>query len=430
MTRIGLMAGAALLALVSCGDREEILVGERTDLRGESLDEASRSVPISLPGAQTLGAWTHKAASADHDSPHAALSATPSLVLSVPIGEGEDRRHRITADPVIADGRVFTVDSRAKVMAHSTAGLPLWSTSAAPVGPVDDVSGAGLAVEGGKLFVSTAFGELVALDAATGRRIWSQLIGAAAAGAPTVSGGTVFVVGRDATAWALDAGTGRVRWTDQGTPSPSGVVGGASPAVSGDIVVLPFGSRELQGKLRDGGTSLWTGNVAGTRVGRVYASITDITGDPVIDGGTVYAGSPSGRIDAFGLRSGEQLWSAEEGAMSPVVVAGGSVFAVTDQAELVRLDSTSGDRIWGTELPYFKTNLIRKRKDVHVHFGPVLAGGRLWVASSDERLRAFSPQSGALIAEVPLPGGAATNPAVVNGTLYVVNTKGRLLAFR
>jgi len=431
MTRFGLLTGAALIALASCGEREEILVGPRMDLRGETGQQVDRALPITLPAPVTLGAWTHKAAAADHDIPHASFSAQPRLAMSVPIGQGEDRRHRISADPVVSDGRIYTVDSRARVTALTTAGQPIWSASASPAGePVNDASGAGLAVSGGRLFVSTAFGQLIAMNAATGQRLWTQDLGAAAAGAPTVVGDRVYVIGRDATAWALDANTGRVRWTAQGTPSPSGVVGGAAPAVSGDMIVLPFASRELHGLLRDGGTSLWTSTVAGTRVGRVYASITDISGDPVIDGGTVYAGSPSGRIDAFELSSGRRLWSAEEGAMSPVVVAGGSVFAVSDQAELVRLDAATGARIWGTELPYFKTNLIRRRKDVYAHYGPVLGGGRLWVASSDGRLRGFSPRSGALEVDVPLPDGAATNPVIAGGVLYVVNTAGRLLAFR
>jgi outer membrane protein assembly factor BamB len=60
----------------------------------------------------------------------------------------------------------------------------------------------------------------------------------------------------------------------------------------------------------------------------------------------------------------------------------------------------------------------------------VLAGGRLWVASGDGTLRAFSPSDGAMIVEIALPGGAAAPPAVAGGVLYVVTRDGRLLAFQ
>lgn len=116
--------------------------------------------------------------------------------------------------------------------------------------------------------------------------------------------------------------------------------------------------------------------------------------------------------------------------MSPVAVAGGSVFTVSDQAELVRLDAATGERIWGTELPFFKKNRITRREAVFAHYGPVIAGGRLWVGSSDGVLRSFDPVTGALAGQVELPGGAATNPVIVNQTLYIVSKTGRLLAFR
>lgn len=431
MTRIGLTLGAALLVLQGCGDREEILLGERMDLREDETSVAvDRAVPLSLPAAVAAQDWTHKAYAPDHDLPHAALAPNPSLRFAASIGSAEDRRHRIFADPVVADGRIFTIDSRARVMAHSLTGQPLWSASVIPVGEADGgATGTGLAVSDGTLYVSTAYGELLALDAATGQRIWVQDLGAAAAGAPTVSGGTVYIVGRDATGWAIDAATGRVQWTETGTPAPTGVAGGAAPAVSDGMVVFPYASRELRGVL-SGGTSRWTTSVAGSRAGRVYAGITDISGDPVIDGQTVYAGSPSGRINAFALTSGERLWSAEDGAMSPVVVTGGSVFAVSDQNELIRLDASTGERIWDTPLPLFERNLVGRRKAVFKHYGPVLAGGRLWVASSDARLRAFDPVTGVQVAEVEMPGGATTNPVVAGQTLYVVSEEGQLLAFR
>ncbi|WOI54863.1 PQQ-binding-like beta-propeller repeat protein [Palleronia sp. LCG004] len=436
MHKTALLFGICALALGACGDRQVVLTGERLDTRAD-LSAPDPGGPrdvaraISLPPAVAVGDWTHRAADPSHTPAHAAFSASPQQIFSVPIGRGDGRRHRISADPVVSGGRIFTVDSRALVMAHGLNGAALWERDVTPPGESPDAaSGAGLAVSGNRLFVSTGFGRLHALDVTSGRILWSQDLGASAAGAPTVVGDRVFVVGRDATGWAIDAATGRVEWTTNGTPSPSGVMGGAAPAVSGDLVVMPFASRELVGLFRQGGTQRWISDVAGSRRGRVYASITDISGDPVIVGGTVYAGSPAGRINAVDLATGDLLWSAEEGAMSPVVVAGGSVFAVSDRSELVRLDAATGDRIWGAEMPFFVRSAPRAREGIYAHYGPVLAGGRLWVASGDGYLRAFAPQSGALVGRVALPGGAATNPAIVNGTLYVVSSDGRLLAFR
>lgn len=430
-----LVAIAVALMLQGCAGNEIVLTGKRLDLRTD-LDApaevtGNQARPIALAAPRAIGEWSHVASGPDHDIPHATLSAVPRLALSVPIGAGEDRRRSITADPVVSGGRIFTVDSRAQLAAHDLGGRALWTRSLVPSArDAGDAAGGGLAVSGGRVFATTGFGTVTAVDAATGRVLWTQDVDAGIAGAPTVAGDRVYVVARDATAWSIDAGSGRVQWTLNGTRSDAGIVGGAAPAVAGNLAVLPFASRELVGVLPDGGTRLWTSNVAGTRLGRAYAAIGDISGDPVISGGRVFAGSPSGRTNAFDLRSGEQLWSAADGAMSAPLVAGGSVFVVSDQAELVRLDAANGEAVWKTPLPYYRAGRIGRRRGVTAHFGPVLAGGRLWVASSDGLLRGFDPASGVQRAAVNLPGGAATNPALANGALYVVSREGRLLAFR
>lgn len=432
--RTGRALGLALLLLAGCGAQDVILPGERLDIRArpDQTGVANLSQPIRLSAQVNQDAWTHRAGSASHTIQHPALSATPVQIWASKIGEAADRRHRITADPVATGGRVFTLDSRATVAATSTAGAPLWARDLTPAGEnPNDASGGGLATAGDRVFVTTGFGELVALETGSGAELWRQKLEAPATGAPTIFGGLVYVVTRDSRAWAIEADTGRIRWQLAGTPSGSGIVGGAGPAVNARLAVFPFGSAELVATLPKGGLRLWQGSVSGARLGRAYANITDVTGDPVIRGQVIYAGNPSGRTVALDSVSGERLWTAQDGATGPVWVDGGSVFLVSDQAEIVRLNATTGARIWAVTLP----NVVPVRRqararDVYTHFGPVLAGGRLWVGSGDGQLRGFDPVDGSLVATVPLPGGAATRPIVVAGSLYIVSQDGELLAFR
>ena len=123
-----------------------------------------------------------------------------------------------------------------------------------------------------------------------------------------------------------------------------------------------------------------------------------------------------------------RLWTAGEGSYSPVVAFDNSVFLVSDESKLVRLDARNGDVIWAVDLPYYKRD--RTRKDAYAHFGPVLAGGRLLVASSDGGLRSFDPASGAMLSMVDIPSGAASPPAIVGGVLYILSAKGQLHAYR
>jgi outer membrane protein assembly factor BamB len=106
------------------------------------------------------------------------------------------------------------------------------------------------------------------------------------------------------------------------------------------------------------------------------------------------------------------------------------VFLISDQAELIRLDRETGEKIWGTDLPYFVRERLKRRKRIFAHYGPVLAGGRLLVGSNDDQIRSFDPATGEELGSVPLRGGAASNPVIVDRTLYIVTANGQLAAFR
>ncbi|MCC5975852.1 MAG: PQQ-binding-like beta-propeller repeat protein [Rubellimicrobium sp.] len=432
----GISSALCLLALLAaCGEPEVILPGERLDLRdgmaGQQVSFANTAAPIALPAQVANADWTHRNGGPDHRITHPALPGTLSPAFSVGIGEGDSRRARITADPVVAGGRIFTLDARSGVQATSTGGQVLWTRDITPelAGP-NDASGGGISTDGRTVFVTTGFGRLTALDAATGAVRWVQELDAPGA-TPTVRGGLVYVVVRNSRALAIEADTGRIRWEFSAIPSLAGFAGGAGPATDGETVYFPIPSGEVVAVFAQGGLQRWSSVVAGTRPGFAGGlAATDISGDPVIDGGRLYVGNVSGRLAAIDRASGERIWTATEGAVSPVWPVGGSVFLVNDVNELVRIDANTGLPLWRVTLPGFVETRERRMRTRYAHYGPVLAGGRLIVASGDGVIRQFDPVSGALLGELPLPGGAASNPVVAGGALYVVSQSGQLVAFR
>jgi outer membrane protein assembly factor BamB len=445
---IKLMLGAGLLALLAaCGEKEVILEGERFPVREDlaaslpvegqpaptaAAEAANRSAPISLPGQTNASEWTHRGGNSRHLMPHAALSPTPQLAWSANIGAGSSRKNRIAAAPVVSGGRIFTIDAGSMVAATSTGGATLWTADlTADFDRGGGQSGAGLAAAGERLFVTTGYGEVVALDASSGAVLWREELDTPVSGAPATDGSVVYVSGRDGSAWALRAEDGKVVWQVIGTPGSTGYVGSAAPTISDRVVIFPSSGGELLAVLKVGnGTTVWRSSLAGKRLGKAYAFTADITGDAVLSGTTLFAGTASGRTVALSASSGERLWSAGEGALGPVALAGGSLFLVNDQAELVRLDAGTGEVIWAVPMPYFTDEKIKRRKGIYAHYGPVLAGGRVMVVSSDGLLRAFDPTDGSLTHTAEIPGGASAQPAVAGGVLYVLGGNGQLHAFR
>ncbi len=423
-------AGLMAAFLAGCGERDIKLVGEREAIRGAELLE-NQSLPMKFSSAKANADWTHRNGGPTHQISNPALGAALTQIFTVTVGEGDSRRARITAEPVVAGGVIYTLDARARVSATSTAGAPLWSVDVTPRNDnATDASGGGLSISGGTVFVTTGFGELTALDAGTGQELWSQDLDAPGTSAPTVQGDLIYVVARNSTAWALDTATGRIQWQISGSPSIANVGGGAGAAVSGDLAVFPFSSGEVIGTFPEGGTRRWQNIISGERNGNAAGIISDITSDPVISGNRVYVGNFGGQVAALDTFNGDRIWTASEGALGPVWPAGNAVFLVNDLHQLTRLDAATGAPVWRIDLNTDEVESTRRQRPVTAHYGPILAGGRLIVGSTDGLIRQFDPASGALIGTIPVDGGVAASPVVAGGTLYVITKTGQLVAFR
>jgi outer membrane protein assembly factor BamB len=423
-------AGLLAALLAGCGEKDAILPGEREAIRADA-GFVNQTAAVNFAAARVNADWTHRNGDADHQISHPALGATLTQIFAVNVGEGDSRRARITSEPVVAGGVVYTLDARAGVTATSTSGAPVWAVDVAPRNDgASDASGGGLSVAGGTVFVTTGFGELTALDAASGAEIWTQDLDAPGTSAPTVRGGLVYVVARNSTAWALDAASGRIQWQLSGTPSIANFGGGAGVAANDDIAVFPFPSGEVVATFPDGGTRRWQSVISGTRNGAAATLVSDIAGDPVISGDRVYVGNFGGQLAALDSFTGDRIWTINEGALGPVWPAGNAVFFVNDLKELVRVDAANGAPVWRMALPADEVKSTRRQPAVTAHYGPILAGGRLILASTDGVIRQFDPTSGALIGTTAIAGGAAASPVVAGGVLYVITKTGQLVAFR
>ncbi|MEM7318798.1 MAG: hypothetical protein AAF408_07225 [Pseudomonadota bacterium] len=156
--------GGAALWLSACAEPEVILPGNREDIRptDDSAVTAEKPVSISLPSQKTNASWPQGFGTAAFRTDHPALRPTPQRIWSVPIGAGDSRRQRITADPVVAGGLVYTLDAAARVTAVTTAGAPVWSVDLIPPGEGDEqATGGGLALSDGVLYNIDGWREII-----------------------------------------------------------------------------------------------------------------------------------------------------------------------------------------------------------------------------------------------------------------------------
>ena len=433
---IKLVASAAVaLTLGACDkrDKEDILPGVRLNIDGEVVSEQSfdqsPSRAISLPTMSANADWTHRNGNASHTIRHPFLSSAPSLRWSRDIGLGNTKRAFLSADPIVADGRIFTLSSDGQVTALSPSGAQIWTQALALQSDQRHIiSGGGLAYGGDRLFVTTGFGDVFAVNPATGTVNWRHKLNQAASGAPVYSNGKVIIVSGNSAVTALRADNGRISWSRDTQQSATGLLGAGGAAAAGRVAYIPFATGEVTATLVESGFQLWTQALSGGRAGVAREFVNAFSGEPVVTNDTVYVGTQAGKLTAINKRTGERRWTINDGALAPVWPVAGSLFMLSDENKLKRLDASDGSEIWSVTLPSF--GKPEKAKDHIAHFGPILAGGQIILASTDGILRKYDPASGSFVGQLSVPDGAAATPAVAGGILYVLSSTGTLHAFQ
>jgi outer membrane protein assembly factor BamB len=416
------------------GQRVPILVSET----GAEVDPTLASIAVTLPPPAANDAWTQPSGNSTHAMGHLALSASPSQIWQAQIAGGDKRAH-LAAAPVVSGGRVYVVDTDARLHAFDAqTGREIWTSFVGDAANDDKGKGAannskalfggGVSVDGDKLYATNGLGDVVAKNAADGSTIWRKRPGGPLRGAPTLSNGNVYVVSQDNQIFAMRETDGNIEWTGSGTLEVSGVFGVAAPAAGQGTVVAGFSSGELNAYRYENGRIVWQDALSRTSISTSVGTISDIDAEPVIDQGRVYAIGSGGRMVALELVTGQRIWEINAGGIATPWVAGDWVFAVTDSARLLCIARSTGRVRWATQLQHWKN--VKKKKGSISWTGPVLAGGRLIAVSSEGHIAYISPTTGSIDATVKYGKPLSLSPVVAGNTLYLLDDDGRLTAWR
>lgn len=407
------------------GERIAVLTGE-ADI---AVDEATAALPFSLPAVTANEEWAQPGGNASKSMGHLALGSSLGTAWSVSIGEGSNRSARLASSPVIGAGRVYTIDTVGTVRAFDTRnGGQLWSTSFGSDINRDANYGGGVAFDNGRVYATNGTGYVAALDAATGGAAWTVKPGGPLRGAPTVSGDSVYVMSQDNQLYSLKTADGTTNWSSAAALEIAGVFGSASPSVGSGTVVAGFSSGELNAYRYENGRQVWQDILSRTSISTSVASLSDIDADPVIDGGQVLAIGKGGRMVALELTSGQRMWEQNIAGIATPWVAGEWVFVATDDAKIIALHRSSGRVRWITQLRRWENE--KGKKGPIFYYGPVLAGGRLIIVSSQGALYNLDPDNGRAQSQTNIGSGVNLQPVVAGSTLYILDDRGRLTAFR
>ena len=407
------------------GERIPVLTTESD----AQIDLATAAQPMTLP-APVATDWTQSGGNASKSMGQLALGTAIGQAWGVQAGRGSSLTMRLASAPIVANGRVYTIDSLGAVRAFDARNGGLIWASQTPDDKGNETSlyGGGIAYDNGHIYATNGLGYVSSLDERSGGIVWKVRPGGPLRGAPSVDNGALYVMSQDNQIYSLNEADGSTNWSQAAALEIAGVFGSASPAVGAGTVVAGFSSGELNAYRYENGRQVWQDALQRTSIRTSVSSLSDIDADPVIDGGQVFAVGGGGRMVALELTSGQRQWELNIAGLATPWVAGDWVFVVTDDGRLICLARNSGKVRWINQLPQFQRP--KAKKGQIKYSGPVLAGGRLIVTGSNGVLVNIDPITGSYQSQTRVAAGISLPPVVADNTLYVYDDSGQLHAFR
>jgi outer membrane protein assembly factor BamB len=212
-------------------------------------------------------------------------------------------------------------------------------------------------------------------------------------------------------------------WNHAGFPETVGLLGGGSPAVKGNTVIVAYSSGEVFALAADSGTPLWTDTLIAASQLEGVSSLPHIRARPIIVDKITYLVSHGGRIAAINMLTGARIWYKDFGGMRTPAVGGNYLFLITNQEQLACVNRSNGNISWAVNLPQDVTR--------HINWaGPVLTSEGLVVYGSNGVVLFISPTNGQVLKKLKSKTPLFMSPVIANQYLLAFTDQAEVIAWR
>jgi outer membrane protein assembly factor BamB len=308
----------------------------------------------------------------------------------------------LVGDAVYAAARDGTV-----ARLEAATGKPRWRVSAGTR------LSAGVGADATSVAVATEEGEVIVLEADTGKPRWRARVSSEVLAAPAIGAGLVLVRSIDNRIFAFGADDGKRRWVYQRAASSLIVRTPAGAVIAGESVYAGFRGGKLAAIALSNGGLRWEAMVALPRGATELERVTDVVGDPVVQGREVCAAAYQGRVACYETGNGRQVWARELSSLNGLSMDARYAFAADERGAVHALDRTSGNSVWKQDrLAYRQLSL------------PVPVGNAVAVGDFEGYVHFLARETGAFLARHDTGGGAIRAAPVALPAGVLVQTAG------
>ena len=378
-------------------------------------------------------AGCHNAKKENIEPPTKLTELTPTLKVErlwkSSVGDGAVKTG-VRLQPEVVDGVLYAASADGDLIAiDANTGKTVWRQKSRTHGwfgwgdkkRPDAFMAGGPTVAGDLLVVGTLDGHVYGLGAKDGAKRWTAEVTAEVITAPAIVGNLVVVRTADGRLYGLDSSTGERRWAYDQTAVPTLSLRGNGPLLVANGVVF-FGSDN--GKLvalrMDNGEKLWEQGLSSGEGRTEIDRLNDADGAVVLDGSTLFAAAYHGQLSAVDGPSGRPLWNRPFSSYTSIDVHGNAVYGVDEQSNLWAFDKSGGADMWKQDALKYRWLTGPAAQGEYIVVGD-LEGYVHWLASADGKLVARERLSKKAI---------RSQPVVVGNTVYVEDVEGHIGAYR
>lgn len=430
-----------LMVLIACGctdkyigekKNKQSIEGERVPIIEvkENFSFEDYDSSIVLPKPVAVNEWLGSGGLSHHSLQHIASKAEYTLDYSKSIGTGNSYRNRLLAEPIVANGKIYTLDVNAKLSEFDfETGEKLWNERLEPIfssqGHV--LKGVGLSFSEGKIFVSLGSGEIQAINAENHEVLWRKMLPSPLRSAPLIYGGRVYALTADNKIEVLSAFSGENLWNNDFGSDGAMIMGVATPSADMGIVVLGLSVGEIVALRSDNGAFLWRATHSNAFSYGMLENMRDIKGRIIIDNDKVYVASNT-KMTAHDLKDGTLLWEKDVASINNPVLAGDYLFIVSKENYLLTMLEKTGEVVAGIKLPMYEDE--KDKTDRIFWTGPLLVEDNLIVAGTNGEIRLYSPYTGKLVKNVSQGESFSIPMIAVKDKIIFIDDDADLLVFK
>ena len=329
------------------------------------------------------------------------------------IGDGQgDGFYKIT--PTLVDGVLYVASSDGEVAAISAAdGDRLWRVE------LERPLSGGVGYHDRSLYLGGADGSVLQLSADDGVVEWEAAVSGEVLAAPAVSDDWVIVQTYDGKLLGFQSGADEPTWTFTSDVPVLTLRGTSTPILVGGNAIAGFGDGKVIAVDVNSGNVSWESRIGVPQGSSEIDRIVDIDGAMTQQGIELFVASYQGRVAALDNRTGRKLWQQNVSSVTGTHVGFGNVYvADVDGTLSAFLRTGQGVRWQNIELGY--RQLSR----------PTPVSSYVATVDFDGYLHLLSQVDGQIVGRTKIGGDAARADMIADsGRLIIFADNGQLLAY-